>query len=308
MIGGVLPPRGRIVILALLLLVACGPEADPVTTVLDDDAITVASFNFPESVLLAELYALALEDAGFRVERELDLGTRELVAPSLLRGLVEVVPEYAGSALTFLGGSSSPDAAATHAALEDALEPHGIVALEPSPAEDRNGFAVTAITAAELGVVSLGDLVPLSPELTFGGPPECPTRPLCLLGLERAYGMEFAAFVPLDEGGPLTVAALRSGQVDVALLFTSAGAVRTNGFVLLEDDRNLQPAENVTPLVRWEVLERFGDEVAEVLDAVSAALTTADLRAMNAAVTDGASPRATAAAWLADHGLPGTLG
>lgn len=308
MIGGMLPLRRRIVGLALVLLAACGPEADPVTSVLDDDAITVASFNFPESVLLAELYALALEDAGFRVERELDLGTRELVAPSLLRGLVEVVPEYSGSALEFLGGAPSPDAAATHEALEEALAQHGILALGPSPAQDRNGFAVTAVTAAELGVVSLDDLVPLSPELTFGGPPECPTRPLCLLGLERAYGMEFGAFVPLDRGGPLTVAALRSGQVDVALLFTSSGAIRTNGFVLLEDDRNLQPAENVTPLVRREVLARFGDEVAGVLDAVSAALTTGDLRAMNAAVAEGASPRATAAAWLADHGLPGALG
>jgi osmoprotectant transport system substrate-binding protein len=310
MIGGMSRARGAAVaiLVALLVAPACEPAPDPVTTVLDDDAITIGSFNFPESVLLAELYALALGRAGFNVNRELDLGPREFVAPAVIRGLVELVPEYSGSALEFLEGSASPDPGATHEALADALEERGLAALDPAPAEDRNGFVMTAATAQDLDVRTLSELVPFSPDLTFGGPPECPSRPLCLLGLERAYGMQFGAFVPLDEGGPLTVAALRSGEVDVALLFTSAGAIETNGFVLLEDDGQLQPAENVTPVIRSEVLERFGVEVADVLNAMSARLTTSDLRRMNAAVTAGASPRSVATTWLREHGPDEPLG
>lgn len=310
MIGGMSRARRPVVALVAvtLLAAACGPDGDPVTTVLDDDAITIGSFNFPESVLLAELYALALERAGYSVVRELDLGPREFVAPAVLRGLIELVPEYSGSALEFLELTASPDPERTHAALVEALGHHGLTALAPAPAEDRNAFVVTAETSAELGVRTLSELVPFSPDLTFGGPPECPSRPLCLLGLERAYGMRIGEFVPLDEGGPLTVAALRTGEVDVALLFSSAGAIQTNGFVVLEDDGQLQPAENVTPVIRLEVLERFGLGVAETLDGVSAALTTLDLRRMNAAVAGGAAPRSVAARWLLEHAAAGTDG
>ncbi len=293
--------------LALVPSSAACAGAAPVTTALDDDAITVASFNFPESVLLAEIYAQALEAAGFDVERELDLGPRELVAPSLLRGLIEVVPEYSGSALEFLAGagSASPDPAVTSAALAHELERRGVLALAPAPAEDRNGFVVTRETAATYGLVTLSDLEEVAGSLTFGGPPECPTRSLCLLGLEATYGVRFGEVVALDEGGRRTVAALVAGDIDVGLLFTSDGAIQLNGFVLLQDDRHLEPAENVTPLIRPEVVERFGDGPVRALDAVSAELTTGDLRAMNAAVASGAMPPEVAAAWLAARGLTG---
>lgn len=300
-------PVSVVLAVSMLVSVACGRTALPDGSVLDDDAITVASFNFPESVLLAELYAQALEAAGYRVERELDLGTRELVAPALVRGLVELVPEYSGSALEFLAGpgSASPDPAVTSASLADELSRRGILALEPSPAEDRNGFVVTAETAAAHDLESVSDLGRVASSLTFGGPPECPTRSLCLLGLETTYGVRFGDVVALDEGGPLTVAALVSGDIDVGLLFTSDGAIQINGFVLLEDDRHLQPAENVTPVIRPEVLERFDEGVTEVLDAVSAELTTGDLRAMNASVASGTEPAQVAAAWLTARGLRG---
>lgn len=307
MIGG-MSALGRLAIVWLLLTAsasACSRTPPPDTSALDDDAITVASFNFPESVLLAELYAQALEGAGYRVERELDLGTRELVAPAIIRGLVELVPEYSGSALEFVAGpgSASPDPAVTSAALAEELAHRGIVALRPSPAEDRNGFVVTAETAEEHGLQTVSDLARVSEGLILGGPPECPTRPLCLLGLQDTYGARFGRFIPLDEGGPLTVAALRSGDIDVGLLFTSDGAIEANDLVLLEDDLHLQPAENVTPVLRPEVLERFGDGVAEVLDAVSADLTTEDLRAMNAAVSAGHTPAEVAQTWLTARGL-----
>jgi len=141
--------------------------------------------------------------------------------------------------------------------------------------------------------------------MVLGGPPECPSRPLCLLGLGSVYGLSFEGFVSLDAGGPLTVAALRIGQIDVGLLFTTDGRIDTEGFVLLRDDRLLQPAENVTPIVRPEALATFGPSLSDLLNAVSAQLTTADLRTMNAQVAGGVASAAVARAWLDAH-VPGT--
>jgi osmoprotectant transport system substrate-binding protein len=298
--------RGRIALVLLLLFAtSCSAGPTPKTTALNDDAITVASFNFPESELLAELYGLALRSAGYHVEFSLSLGTREQVEPALQKGLVELVPEYSGSALDFVAGpgSSSPDARATHAALARAMAARGISVLASSPAQDQNGFAVTATTASRYGLRDVSDLAPVASRLVFGGPPECAERPLCLPGLGSAYGLSFKAFVPLDEGGPMTVAALQQDQVQVALMFTSDGQIQAGDLVLLKDDRHLEPAENVTPLLRTEVLSRFGPGVAYVVNRVSAALTTDELRSLNAEVSDGRSPAAAASAWLAAHGL-----
>lgn len=165
-------------------------------------------------------------------------------------------------------------------------------------------FVVSRATAARYGLRTISDLLQVASELAFGGPPECPERPLCLAGLERTYGLDFGRFRALDAGGPVTVTALRTGAVDVALLFTTDAALAANEFVLLADDRGLQPAENVTPVVRTEVLEAHGAGFVRVVDSVSELLTTADLRALNARVSlDGESPRDVAAAWLVEHGL-----
>jgi osmoprotectant transport system substrate-binding protein len=266
----------------------------------------VASFAFPESVLLAEIYAQAIEGAGIRVERESSLGPRELVMPALLQGLVEFVPEYAGSGLQFLAGdgSTSPDHAINHERFAERLEPLDVTALDASPAEDKNGFAVTTETAQRYGLRTLSDLAALSRELVFGGPPECTRRPFCLPGLERSYGIAFGqVFTNLDAGGPRTVSALAEGTVDVALLFTSDGAIDLNDFVLLEDDQRLQPAENVTPVIRTGVLDRFGPSLADSVNAVSALLSTGELRTLNAEVARGAAPEQIASRWLASNGL-----
>jgi osmoprotectant transport system substrate-binding protein len=308
----VAPPIVQVIpvaIAAALLAGACarGTPAGT-TTALDDEAITVASFNFPESVLLAEIYAQALEGEGYRVKRQLGLGARELVEPSLQRGLVEFVPEYAGSALEFLTGGegvTSSNEEATHDRLRDAFAERGVAVLAPAPAQDQNGFAVSRETADRYGLRTISQLVPKASELVFGGPPECPERPLCLGGLEDRYGLEFGAFEPLDAGGPVSVTALRSGNVDVALLFTTDAAIDQNDFVLLYDDLGLQPAENVTPVVRAEVVEAHGDGFVRVVDSVSALLTTEDLRELNARVAEGATPKDVATAWLAEHGLSG---
>ena len=300
--------RTLLLVLALVLgAAACDGTSEPPPYVGRDDAVTIASFNFPESVLLGEIYAQALEAANVPVKRETALGTRELVMPALVQGLVELVPEYAGSALLFFAGpgTASADHDANHQALASRVGGFGLTALDASPAEDQNGFAVTRETAARFGLHTLSDLAPVADEMTFGGPPECLRRPSCLPGLESTYGIEFGQEIStLDAGGGRTVAALAQGTVDVALLFTSDGAIELNDFVLLQDDLGLQPAENVTPVVRQDALDRFPG-LAGAVNAVSALLTTDELRSMNAEMAGGTQPRAIAREWLARNGLVG---
>ena len=293
-------------VLALVLAAsACDRTSEPPPNVGRDDAVTIASFNFPESVLLGEIYAQALEAANVPVKRETALGTRELVMPALVQGLVEFVPEYAGSALLFFAGAgtASADHGANHQALESQVGGYGLTALDASPAEDQNGFAVTRETATRFGLHTLSDLAPVADQLTFGGPPECLRRPSCLPGLASTYGIEFGQEITtLDAGGGRTVASLAQGTVDVALLFTSDGAIELNDFVLLQDDLGLQPAENVTPVVRQDALDRFPG-LAGAVNAVSALLTTDELRAMNAEMAGGNQAQAIAREWLARNGL-----
>jgi osmoprotectant transport system substrate-binding protein len=292
------------------LVAACGGSGTPAQDARGDDAITVASFDFPESVLLAEIYSQAIEGAGVRVEREAGLGPRELVMPALLQGLVEFVPEYSGSGLQFLAGdgSTSSDHEINHERLAERLGALNVTALDASPAEDQNGFAVTAETAQRYGLRTLSDLARVSDQLVFGGPPECLQRPFCIPGLERVYGISFGdVFSNLDAGGQRTVSALAEGTVDVALLFTSDAAIDLNDFVLLEDDLGLQPAENVTPVVRTGVLDRYGPTLADSVNAVSALLSTDELRTLNAEVAGGADPRQVASRWLASNGLAAGL-
>jgi osmoprotectant transport system substrate-binding protein len=298
----------RLAVLVALALVAasCHGSREP-SDALRDGAITVGSFDFPESELLGELYAQVLEGAGFHVVRQFDLGPRELVMPSLERGLLEVVPEYAGSALTFVGGTAVPDAAETHRLLAAAVASRGLDALDPAPAMDRNGFAVTIGTAARLNATSLDDLEAHASSLVFAGPPECEERDLCLKGLEDVYGLRFKDVLRVDTGGPLTVAALNAGTADVGLLFTSDPILNGGRFVLLRDDRGLEPAENVTPIAHDEVAQRFGSGPAEALDRLSAVLTTSALRDMNGSVEGGRDPSEVAAAWLASN-LPSESG
>jgi osmoprotectant transport system substrate-binding protein len=272
-----------------------------------DDAITIASFDFPESRLLSEIYAQALESEGFRVKRAFGLGPRELVEPALEAGLVEFVPEYLGTALQFqMRGmaETSNDAEAEHRALVAAVNGRGIAVLASSPAQDSNGLAVTARTAAEYHLKTISDLKTVAAQLVLGGPPECPGRPLCLPGLQTTYGLTFERFEPLDAGGPITVAELASGLIDVAVLFTTDWQIQAKGFVLLDDDLGLQPAENVTPVVREEILARYGSPFSDVVDSVSSKLTTRGLADLNGMVSRNTGTlEAVAAGWLHSNGF-----
>jgi osmoprotectant transport system substrate-binding protein len=272
-----------------------------------DAVITVGSFDFPESVLLAEIYGQALAADNFPVQVLPDLGPRELVEPALMNGLLQVVPEYAGSALEFISlGHRSPtaDVQATNRALAGALAGRGLLAARPAAAQNANAIVVTAATAARYGLRSIGDLASVAPRLVFGGPPECPERAYCLRGLQQAYGLHFRAFVPLDAGGPLTLQALRAGYIAVALLFTTDPNISARHLVVLTDDRALQPAENITPVVSRDAVARYGTRLLTLLNTVSARLTTDSLRALDAQVElAGHEPRLVAADWLRAHGL-----
>ena len=287
-------------LLAMALVAgACGSGDDA-----DGPTIVVATFNFGESLILGEIYAQVLEDAGYPVERNLGLGSREVVKPALESGEIGLVPEYTGSLGNFLGVTPTADEQSTWQEVKDAFEENGVTLLGYAPAQDKNGFVVTGETAASLGLAKVSDLAPVAGDLVFGGPPECPERLNCLPGLESVYGLTFAEFKPLDVGGPLTVAALEGGDIDVGVLFTTDGVIAAKGLVLLEDDQGLNPAENIVPAVGMDIVDAYGDDFVELLDSVSAAITTPGLTEMNRrAGIDQEDPAAIAADWLSSNGF-----
>src|SRR5215207_10487066 len=190
--------------LFLVALLAAGCDRGPAPPPEDPrrPTIQLASFDFPESETLAELYGQALAQHGFPVEQVVQLGAREVVTPALEQGKVDMVPEYLGSALNFLndnerGRVATADPALTHARLEQAFAPRGVSVLAYAPAQDRNGFAVNGDLARRHALQTISDLAALAPQLSIGGPPECPVRPLCLEGLQDVYKLEFARFKPM---------------------------------------------------------------------------------------------------------------
>jgi osmoprotectant transport system substrate-binding protein len=268
------------------------------------EPIVVGSFAFNESVIVAEIYAQVLEANGYTVERKLNLGNREVVKPALESGEIDLVPEYVGTLAGFLGAEESADSQETWEAAKAAFEANGVTLLEYSPAQDKNAYVVTAETAAEFGLEKVSDLEPLASEFVFGGPPECPDRPLCLIGLRDVYGLDFAEFKPLDVAGPITIAALESGEIDLALLFSTQGIIAANGWVALEDDKGLNPAENLVPAIRVDVVDAYGNDLVDLLESVSVALTTEDLTELNKrADLDQEDPALLATEWLVEFGF-----
>lgn len=287
-----------------LSLTACVP---PRVAVEDrDNTVRVASYDFQENVILAEVYAQALQRNGIEVSTVHGLGTRDLVIPALEQGQVDLVVDYLGTALDFLEGPPQQDhgdPADVHAALRTAFTARGVTVLDYAQAEDQNGFAVTTVRAVADELVNLSDLVDLAPMLRFGAPPECPTRRYCLIGLEETYGLEFDSFRPMPSRSA-TVEALLSGEIDVGLLETTDARLSSSQLVLLADDRGLQPRENVVPLIRTEALVSVGAQLQEVVAAVTAELTTADLIELNSQVEiEGRTPVEVAADWLREQGL-----
>ncbi len=271
----------------------------------DGPTITVASFNFPESAILAEIYAQALENAGYPVEKKLNLGSRELIFPSLENGELDLLPEYLGSALGVgFGVDSDSDSDSVAAKLADAFVAYDVTVLDYSPGEDKNVFVVTGDAAAANGLSTVSDLKGLDP-VTLGGPPECEERDTCYLGLVDTYGITQLGFESYQEGAA-RIAALKNGEIDVALLFSTQPVIAVEGFVALEDDMGLIRAENIVPVIRNEVLDAYGAGVSDLLNAISAKITTEALIALNGFVEiDAEDPEDVATAWLQENGFLG---
>ena len=270
---------------------ADGPESQP---------LRVASFDFVESEILAEVYAQAAERVGVTIERLGAVGPREVVIPAVRNEHVDLVPEYVGSALRFAGATETPgDPREAASALAERADEFGIAVLTPSAAVDQNVVVVSTDTAALLGVTAISDLAGTGLN-RFGGPAECPERPFCLVGLRETYGLTFDEFVA-QPSLAFTAEALRRGEIDVGLMFSTSPELEAPDLVVLADDRRLQPPENVVPIVRDEALEFWGADLRGALDDVSAMLTTTDLRRMNGLVADGATVRNVARQWLAEH-------
>jgi osmoprotectant transport system substrate-binding protein len=297
------------IVLALALVAAaCGGSSSKSSspTTQAKESITIAAFNFSESAILANIYGKALQPKGYKVSFKPNLGTREVVQPALLKGEVDSYITYAATELTFLNipgeaGQATPDVQQTVTRLRDAYAPKGVSVFDASSTIDANAFAVTKATADKDKLTKMSDLAPFASQMTLGGPPECPTRPFCQPGLEKTYGLKFKSFKPLDAGGPLSKNALANGDVDVALIFSSDGAVQARNFVILQDDKHLQNADNVVPILRTQ---KVNDEIKNLWNSISTKLTTDDLVSMNKkADVDKEDPATLADQWLRDHGF-----
>lgn len=263
--------------------------------------VKVASFNFDESEVLQELYAQVLEANGYTIERHTRLGSREIVEPALESGQIDLVAEYLATADAFVNKTNSKatsDPTATQQSLQSYFTPKNITVLDFAQAVDTNGFVMTKANSDKYKATKLSDLQPVAGQLVLGGPPECPTRPFCQQGLSSTYGLNFKDFKSLDAGGPLTVAALESGDIDVGLLFTTDPNITLHNYTLLEDDKHLQLADNIAPVVRNQVLQA-GSDMRTLLNSVTSKLTTSDLTDMNKQVgIDHKDANAVAKAYL----------
>ena len=296
---------GASMVALALVTTSCGSTGGPSSSA--KATIRVASFNFSESIILAHIYGIALKNKGYTITYRDKLGNREIVEPSLENGLIDLYAGYAATDLNFVDKrqgaalEAGTDAAANVAKLNARLNPKGVKVLDPSPAVDQDAFAVTKAEADQYHLTKLSDVASVASQWTLGGPAECPQRPYCQQGLESVYGLHFKAFKSLDVGGPLTFAALKQGAINVALVFSSDGGISANNFVVLADDKHLEQADNIVPLIRSDVLN---SEITTLLNSIDAKLNTPDLTAMNkSADVDKLDPADIAATWVKDHGF-----
>lgn len=266
----------------------------------DKTTIIVGSADFPESQLLATIYAKALAAKGIKTETKLNIGSREVYMPALLDGSIDLLPEYAGATLSYLDKNATAHSPEDVAKALKAALPEGVSMLTPSQAQDSDGVAVTRATAEKYKLKTIADLAPVASQLVLGGPPEWKTRKEGIVGLKELYGLEFKSFKSLDVGGPLTLSALINDQVQAANLFSTDPAIAENNLVVLEDVKNLFPAQNIVPVM---AKAKVSDVVTKTLDAVSAALTTQDLIVMNGRLANHDSFDVVADEWLAKHKL-----
>ena len=300
---------GAAALALVLLLGACGSgEGDGGTTdtggTEEKGSVTVGvSAAFAENQIVAEMYAQVLENAGYTVNRQLDIQSREVSQPALESGQIDLKPEYLGTLLLFLDpdAEASGDPAAEAQQLKPVLEQKGVTLLDFSQANDTNAFVVTKETASRYDLTKMSDLKAVAGRLTLGGPPECPKRPFCIPGVKRVYGAEFGKFEPIGACDSATAEALDAGRVDVALLCSTQSIIVDKGWVVLEDDKDLQQADNIAPVIRRDVVNQ---EITNLLNAVSAKLNTQNIIQLNKRVEiDKEDPGDVAREFLEQNGL-----
>ncbi|UJP09454.1 ABC transporter substrate-binding protein [Microbacterium sp. KUDC0406] len=289
--------------LAALALAGCGgnpldePSKEPAAGG-GGDTIVIGSQAYYSNEIIAEIYAQALTDAGFTVDKQFNIGQRDAYMPDVESGKIDLFPEYTGNLLEYLDKSATatgPDE--VYDALKEAL-PDGLVALDYAEASDQDTYTVTQATADEYGLSEIGDLAEADKKLTIGAAPEFEQRPYGPAAAKKDYGVDLA----FSATGPTTLESLLAGKIDVADIYSADPAFKTEKIVALKDPKNMILSSNVVPIASEDV----ADEIAKTINAVSAKLTVDELIGLNVQSTvDKKEPAAIAKAWLTDQGLIG---
>lgn len=262
--------------------------------------LVVGSQQYYSNEIIAELYAQALEAGGYKVDRQFQIGQREVYLPDLEAGKIDVMPEYSGNLLQYYDKSTqakSSDEVLT--ALEDAL-PNGLRPLMAASATDQDAYNVTSALASQYGLASLADLAKVPGPLKVAANSEFATRPYGPQGLKQFYGVDVTVVPVEDSGGPLTVKALKNGDVQTADIYSADPSIAANGFVTLTDPKNMILPQNVVPVVSSKV----DSNASKIIDGVNAKLDTPALIALNArSVNEQASSATIASDWLSQQGL-----
>lgn len=269
--------------------------------------VRVGSANFPESEIIGELYAQVLEAKGLTVERKMQIGSREVYLGALKDGSIDLIGEYTGNLLAFYDKQAKAKTSEeVFAALQKAL-PDDLEVLAEAKAENKDAWCAAGDWAKQHGISSYADLKDYDGTLRVGGPPEMSQRDYGagLARVESVYGVpaDRMEFTPIsDGGGPLTVKALKDGDVDLANIFSTTPAIEENGFVMLEDPEGMVTPQNIVPLM---AKDRVTDQIREAVESVQKVLTTEDLMAMNAENSgeQKKQPREVAGEWLKEKGL-----
>jgi len=281
---------------------ASASSSNPLSQGGGSGSVVIGSANFPENELLATVYAQALQAKGIKVTTKLNIGAREVYYPQVEKGTISVIPEYNGTLLTVEVDKTSTAKTTTDvdAALAAKL-PSTLEVLNPAPAQDSDSITVTQATATKDHLKSIADLKPYAANMVLGAPPEFKTRSDGIAGLKATYGLTFKSFDPLDESGPLTLAALQNGKVQAADVFTTTPQIVTDHLVSLADPKFNFAAQNVIPLVYKPAMN---STIINTLNAVDAKLTTEALLQMdNAVITEHANYSTVAAGFLQAEGL-----
>jgi glycine betaine/choline ABC-type transport system substrate-binding protein len=270
-------------------------------------SITVGSKNFTEEFILGEVYAQALQAAGYNVKKQLNLGDSNIAVKALKDGEIDGYPDYTAQVLEQffgLGLNQIPSSAqAEYQKAKSEFEKQGLTAFPPTPFADANALGTLKKTADKLGVTKISDLEGKSQDLTLYGSPECEQRLDCLVGLEKVYGLKFKSFNPVDIGLRYTV--LDKGQADLSILFTSDAnlSVNKDKYVLLQDDKHVFPAGNLIFITTQDTVKRAGPDYAKTIEKVQSGLTLRVMQELNARVDiDKQEPAAVAKQYLQETG------